>query len=84
MIVRNDCIQFYVESSKGNLYILHEDEVDITGMCRDQLHCSGKFIKSSPFRIIDEKMLLKFIYKLLQKCNVYFGKNAIKILTATI
>ena len=38
---RNDCIQFYVQSINRNQYILHEDEVDITGMCHDQIHCSG-------------------------------------------
>ena len=42
ILAEQNCIQFYVKSSKG-IYILHEDEIDITGMCAEQTHCSGKF-----------------------------------------
>ena len=40
MISQSDCIQFYVKSD-DKFFILHEDEIDITGMCQDQIHCSG-------------------------------------------
>ena len=40
MISQSDCIQFYVKSD-DKFFILHEDEIDITGMCQDQVHCSG-------------------------------------------
>lgn len=39
MISQSDCIQFYVKSD-DKFFILHEDEIDITGMCQDQVHCS--------------------------------------------
>jgi len=39
VLEEQNCIQFYVKSSKG-LHVLHEDEIDITGMCVEQTHCS--------------------------------------------
>ena len=41
ILAEQNCIQFYVKSSNGKQYILHEDEIDITGMCTEQTHCSG-------------------------------------------
>ena len=52
MISQSDCIQFYVKSD-DKFFILHEDEIDITGMCQDQIHCSGiisnSFLRKSKF-----------------------------------
>ena len=48
MISQSDCIQFFVKSD-DKFFILHEDEIDITGMYQDQIHCSSilsKFVKA--------------------------------------
>ena len=37
----SECIQFFVKTSTGKTFILHDDEVDIAGMCEGQYQCSG-------------------------------------------
>ena len=51
MISQSDCIQFYVKSD-DKFFILHEDEIDITGMCQDQIHCSGILSKIHQIQIL--------------------------------
>ena len=37
----SECIQFFVKTSTGKTFILHDDEVDLAGMCEGQYQCSG-------------------------------------------
>ncbi|CAG5098909.1 Oidioi.mRNA.OKI2018_I69.XSR.g16081.t1.cds [Oikopleura dioica] len=42
MLEDKSCVQFYVQDEKKNssTFILHRDEVDISGLCQSQMHCS--------------------------------------------
>ena len=46
----SNCVQFYVknfnesasEDSNADLFVLHLDEVDVSGICQSQMNCSLK------------------------------------------
>ena len=87
MDLNPQCIQFYVQKnpfrSNGSLseitqnpssFVLHLDEVDISGICNSQLHCSLKYpIRKDCKKNFECDFKKADCENLVEKSKLFFG-----------